>query len=246
MMKDFISVKSERISNLIIQQIKSAILNGTMKAGDKLPSERALAGRFQASRISVREGLKSLETSGFLKISHGSGIFVAEIGTKPMSDSLFSILRIQGTSINELTEARIILEPTIAKLAAEKITVEEIFRLEENIAEAEKLIKSNVSLASAKNIEFHSIISESTRNSVIALTMQTLFSVIAQMTLDISSNVSRRRAISAEAIQCHKEILEAIKNRDSEKVYQLMVTHISEIQTGFKGLKSGNSRNISK
>jgi GntR family transcriptional repressor for pyruvate dehydrogenase complex len=237
-MNEFTSVKSEKISNLISEQIKSAILNGIFVTGDKLPSERELAERFHASRISIREALKGLEAAGFLEIRHGAGVFVVEMDSKSMSDSLFSILRIQGTSINELTEARAILEPIVAKLATEKITDTEIAALEENIAETKKLIKSNPSLASAKNIEFHSMIAETTRNTVITITMQTLFRVVAQMTLEISNNVSRRIAITNDAIKEHEDIVKGMKDRDAERVYQLMLRHISQVQSGFNMLKS--------
>jgi GntR family transcriptional repressor for pyruvate dehydrogenase complex len=236
-MDNFIPTKNAKISNVIAEQIKSAILNGTFTPGDKLPSERELAERFQASRISIREAIGSLRGSGLLEVRHGSGVFVAEIDTKPMSDSLFSILRIQGTTINELTEARLILEPLISKLAAEKITPEQITRLEQNIAEAKKYVKSNPALASVKNIEFHAIISEATGNSVVTLTMQTLFSVVREMTLEIGSDITKRRIVSDRAIKSHEDILKAIKEKDGEKVYQLVLKHIGEIQTDFKTLK---------
>jgi DNA-binding FadR family transcriptional regulator len=60
----------------------------------------------------------------------GSGVFVAEANLKPLSESLSSILRIHKASINDLTQARIILEPSIAKLASEKITLEDILKME--------------------------------------------------------------------------------------------------------------------
>ena len=123
-MTSFHPVKIGKGSELIAQQIKSSILNGTLKLGDRLPPERELVESFQASRISVREALKSLETSGLLTIKPGSGVFVAEVDTKPLSDFFSSFLHIRKVSINELTEARIILEPSVARLAAERITSE--------------------------------------------------------------------------------------------------------------------------
>src|SRR4030042_2032810 len=108
-MGTFHSVKSGKISELVAQQIKDAILKGTMKQGDRLLPERELVERFRASRISVREALKSLETSGLLTIKPGSGVFVAEVSSKPLSEYLSSILRIKKTSMNDVTEARIIL-----------------------------------------------------------------------------------------------------------------------------------------
>jgi len=159
-MSPFLPVKSGKVSELIAQQIKSSILNGSMKPGDRLPPERELVDHFQASRISVREALKSLETSGLLMIKPGSGVFVAEVNSKPMSESLSSILRIQKASINDITEARTILEPSIAKLASERITQEDLTKLEQNIHEALKIVKSNTP-SPAQNIEFHSLIASS-------------------------------------------------------------------------------------
>jgi DNA-binding FadR family transcriptional regulator len=240
-MNPFHPVKSGKISELIAQQIKSSILNGSMKPGDRLPPERELVDHFQASRISVREALKSLETSGLLRIKPGSGVFVAKANSKPMSESLSSILRIQKTSINELTEARIILEPNIASLASERMTNEDLLKLEQNIQETSKAIKSNSpSLTSTQNIEFHSLIAESTHNTVISLTMKTLFDVVKEMTIEIMDNLPKRKEISSHAIDYHKKILKAFQEKDSQKVYELMLKHILQIQEGLKKVKSKN------
>lgn len=236
-MEKFHPVKSKKISERIVQQIKNAIFRKTMKPGDKIPPERELVERFRASRISVREALKNLETLGFLTIKPGSGVFVAEVNSKSMSESLSSILRIQKTSINELTEARIILEPTIAKLAAEKITPENLIRLEQNISEASKRVQSN-SPCPAQNIEFHSLIAEATHNTVITLTMKTLLEVVKEMTLEITDNLPKRIKISRHAVDFHKKILKALREKNSQKVYELMLKHISQIQGGLKEVKS--------
>jgi len=178
----FRPVKTGKISERIARQIKDTILSGSMKSGDRLPPERELVEHFQASRISIREALKSLETSGLLAIKPGSGVFVAEINSKPMSESLSSILRIQKTSINELTEARIILEPNIARLAAERITARELATLEQNIEESLGVLKSH-SPAPEQNIRFHSLIAEATHNPVVTLTMNPIFYVLTYMNL---------------------------------------------------------------
>jgi GntR family transcriptional repressor for pyruvate dehydrogenase complex len=236
-MNPFRPVKSGKISELIAQQIRSAILNGTMKPGDRLLPERLLVQRFQASRISVREALKSLETSGLLTIKPGSGVFVAEVNSKPMSESLSSILRIQKTSINELTEARIILEPNIARLASERVRPEDLVKLEQNIQETAGIVKSN-SPAPAQNIEFHSLIAEATHNPVIGLTMKTLFDVVKEMTLETADNLPKRIETSSRAVAYHKKILKALREKNSEKVYKLMQKHVLQIQEGLEKTKS--------
>ena len=232
-MISFQSVKTGKISELIGRQIKSAILDGAMKPGDRLPPERELVEHFQASRISIREALKSLETSGLLSIKPGSGVFVAEVNSKPMSESLASILRIKKISMNELTEARMILEPNIARLACERITPEDLQKLEENIAGALTIVKSNVS-ARVKNIEFHSLLAESTRNSVLTLTVKTLLDVLKEMSSEIVDDSPKNVEIASHTLRHHKKILEALKEKDAEKVFELMRKHILKIQGSLK------------
>jgi GntR family transcriptional repressor for pyruvate dehydrogenase complex len=233
----FRSVKSGKISELIVQQIKNAIIEGEIKAGDRLPSERELVERFEASRISIREALKRLETAGLLTIKPGSGVFIAGVSSKPISELFSSILRIQKTSIYELTEARIILEPNIARLASEKVSPEDLLRLEQNIKEASEIIESN-SPPSATNIGFHSLIAEATRNPVISLTMRTMFNIWQEWSLELENNIRRRMKTSRHSIEYHKKILKALREKKSQEVYELMLKHTFQIQRDLKGIKS--------
>ncbi|OGP74455.1 MAG: hypothetical protein A2V86_10355 [Deltaproteobacteria bacterium RBG_16_49_23] len=232
-MNPFRPVKSGKISGRIVQQIKGAILRGAMKPGDRLPPERELVERFQASRISIREALKSLETAGLLTIKPGSGVFVAEINSRPMSESLASILRIRRTSMNELTEARMILEPSISRLACERMSPGDLQKLKGNIEEALAIIKSNVS-ARVKNIEFHSLLAESTRNAVLALTMKTVLDVLKDMSSGIVDNSPKNIEIASHTVRHHRKILKALKEKDAQKVYELMRKHIHQIQGSLK------------
>lgn len=236
-MNPFRPVKSGKISGRIVQQIKGAILRGAMKPGDRLPPERELVERFRASRISVREALKNLETSGLLTIKPGSGVFVAEVDSRPLSESLSSLLRIRKTSINELTEARVILEPSVARLAAERMTDEDALKLEKNIEETMRMVKAN-SPAPVQNIEFHSLIAESTHNPVITLSMKTMLGVVKEMTLQLTDNLPRRVENSRRAVSYHNKILKSLRAKDSQRVYELMLKHVIQIQGGLKEVKS--------
>jgi GntR family transcriptional regulator, transcriptional repressor for pyruvate dehydrogenase complex len=225
----FTSVKSEKISDLIVRQIKSAILNGAMQPGDRLPPERALTEQFQASRISIREALKSMEASGLLTIKRGAGAFVAEVSSKPMTDSLSSFLRIKKISINELTEARIIFEPSIARLATERITPKDFDDLGKNIEEASGSVRSNLP-ATPTNIEFHSLIARATHNPVIALTMENMFNVWKEWYSEQGGDTKERVKYSRKTILFHKRILKALHEQDAQKVYELMLRHTLEIK----------------
>jgi GntR family transcriptional repressor for pyruvate dehydrogenase complex len=232
-MESFQPVNSPKITNLIIEQIRGAILNGEIKPSEKLPPERELVNRFKASRVAVREALKNLEASGLVVIKPGSGVFVAETDSKTMSDSLYSILRMEKTSLNEVTEARLIFEPLVARMAAERISEEDILLLEANVKRTEKILKANRP-TTAENVEFHWLVAGSVHNTVISLTMKTLLDVAQVMTIETHDNVKERFAISYQSYKQHRLILKAFRQKDAGKAYQLMFDHIAEIQAALK------------
>lgn len=226
-----------KISELIAQQIKKAILNGAIKPGDKLPPLRELGKLFQTSQISIREAIKILEGSGLINIKPGSGLFVTEISPIQVSESLSSILRIQKASIDELTEARLVFEPIVSRLAAKRITLENIQKLEKNIQETLRALESNLP-APVLNLEFHSLIAEATKNPVIALTMKTMFNVWLEWTLELGEFKQKRIKISKHSIAFHRKILEALREKNSQKVEELMLKHTHQLKRHFEEVKS--------
>ena len=135
--------------------------------------------------------------------------------------------------MNELTEARMILEPSISRLACERMSPEDLQKLKGNIEEALAIIKSNVS-ARVKNIEFHSLLAESTRNAVLALTMKTVLDVLKDMSSGIVDNSPKNIEIASHTVRHHRKILKALKEKDAQKVYELMQKHIHQIQGSLK------------
>src|SRR5262249_48034225 len=121
-----------RVSEAIVHRIKKQITEGRLLAGHKLPAEREMARQFKTSRVSVREAYRSLEEVGVLRIRRGAdgGAFVAQLDHQPVLRSLALVLGLGKTSHKELTEARIAIEPPIARLAALRARKEDIVRLE--------------------------------------------------------------------------------------------------------------------
>ena len=139
--------------------------------------------------------------------------------------------------MNDVTEARIILEPSIARLACERITPEELLKLERNIQETIMVLKSH-SPAPKENIEFHSIIANATHNPVISLTMNPVLDVLKEMNLEMRGNFQKRTGISSHSVTYHRKILKALRESDPQKVYELMLKHIFQIQEGLKKVTS--------
>src|ERR671937_3249214 len=113
---DLAPVKSTRIYEEIVRQIKAMISEGRLKSGDQLPPERDLAEKFLVSRTSVREALRALESVGLIEIRPGEGTFVREVSVDALVEPLALVLLSQRAMIAELFEARRLLEPAIAGL----------------------------------------------------------------------------------------------------------------------------------
>src|SRR3954471_16322908 len=119
-------VTTERVSDLIAERLTTAISDGTLKPGDRLPTEAELAREFQVGRTSVREGLQKLRAHGLIASRKGLGAFVTE---PPASDPLADFARWTASdpaAIEQLVEARVALETLAAALAALRATDAEI------------------------------------------------------------------------------------------------------------------------
>src|SRR5207249_10098988 len=129
-----------RVSEAIAHRIKEQITDGRLAAGHKLPAEREMARRYKTSRVSVREAYRSLEELGVLRIRRGAdgGAFIAKLDHEPVLRSLSLVLGLAKTSHKELTEARMLIEPPIARLAALRARKEDIARLERVLMQEEE------------------------------------------------------------------------------------------------------------
>src|SRR5919108_336556 len=133
-------IKSTRIYEEIVRQVKQMIAEGRLKSGDRLPPERDLAEMFVVSRTSVREALRALESLGLLEIRAGEGTFVREVSVESLIEPLALVMASQREAIAELFEARRLLEPGIAALAASRATPEEVSEMERILEDQAKAI----------------------------------------------------------------------------------------------------------
>src|SRR5437773_7539423 len=131
-------VKSIRIYEDIVRQVKALIADGRLNSGDRLPPERELAERFRVSRTSVREALRSLQSRGLIEIRAGEGAFVRDISVDTLIEPLALVILPHREAVGELFEARRLLEPAIAALAARRATPDEIAEMERILEEQSK------------------------------------------------------------------------------------------------------------
>lgn len=224
----FDSIKSRRLSDEIVRQIKEALFAGKLQAGDKLPTERELAERFATSRASVREALRTLEPEGLIRVKKGAegGIFIADIDHRPAAKSFQTLLQLRKVSISEIAEARLIFEPQAARLAAERAKPGDLRELEEEIRKMEAAVESKA-LPRFYDLKFHLLIARAARNPILELLAESMLGVAARTITEIHPSRDTLRHV----LKRHRGILEAVRRRDPEAAGKAMLEHIVDVQT---------------
>jgi len=225
----FDSVKSNKVSQNIIDQIRNAIFEGRLKPGDKLPSEKELINNFNVSKATLREALRSLEVLGFLEIRKGvsGGAFVTEVDMTKARDSVTNFLLFKNLSLKDLSEVRLLLEPYIAEKATLAITQEDLDRLEKLIRDSEHAIKNGIALESRKDeIEFHRIIASITGNPILMF----ILDFVENLLIDTKEILKPGREFSWKVLRAHKRIYNSLLERNLKKVHEEMVRHIREVE----------------
>jgi GntR family transcriptional repressor for pyruvate dehydrogenase complex len=143
-MPSFKPIKQLRVSGEVTEQLKQSILLGRFKAGDRLPSERDLAEQFQVSRVAVREALRALENSGFITTRQGvtGGAFVTDLTFEHLVNAFLDLFMADKLSIPELYQVRLLVEPEVARLAAQRVTPDYAERLKESLKAEEESVAS--------------------------------------------------------------------------------------------------------
>lgn len=217
---------AERVSikELIASQIEEAILNKEYLPGSKLPSENELCKMFGVSRTSVREAIQILNVQGLVKIEKGKGIFVKNISSESVSNSILKFLehRFEGDYYFDLIHARQIIEPGIAYLAAMNRTDEDLVNLKEaidNIAQNDgDPIKHG-----EYDMAFHMHLARASKNKLLPLLLKPIHKLMPSVKSKILTDVEEAKEA---AVVWHTKIYEKIKNQDPDGARSAMVAHL--------------------
>lgn len=206
--------------------IASAITDGQYPIGSRLPSERDLAEEFGVSRPTVREAMIALEIRGLVEARHGSGIYVmegAEAGAPPLDLDIGAF---------ELTEARRLFEGEACALAASVITDEELAELETILADMVGENSLATSIGEQADRRFHLTIARATRNTAIFMVVETLWDIRYRSPLCAAMLTRARQVGVRPLIEDHREILDALIQRDPAAARQVMRAHLGRVIDG--------------
>lgn len=210
----------EEVSDQIIELIKS----GKWMLGEKIPGEVELSKSFQVSRNSIRESLKALELTGVLTSKAGSGTFVAERALRNINNMELASLIEDESSLVELMETRLMIEPELAYLAAQRATKEDIERLERSIKKGQKALADKTYTLDI-GMEFHGLVREIARNRILDNFMKSINDhLMAQRAKAMLKHLDEY-VVMVEWDE-HAQMLELIKEGNASEVKKYMFEHI--------------------
>lgn len=202
------------LREIVFESLREAIINGILKPGERL-MELQIAEQMGVSRTPVREAIRKLELEGFVVMVPRKGAYVSSISVKDIVD---------------IFEVRAALESLAAGLAAERITEEELDELERALFEiSDAGSRGSIDMIAAKDAGFHEILFQSSRNKR-----------LVTMITHLHENIQRFRTTSLSvpgrtkhAVEEHKNIVDAIGERNVELAQALAREHVENAEQNF-------------
>ena len=215
--------KPRKLPEQIADRLREMIIHEDMKAGSKLPAEAELMVRFGVSRSTVREAVKILQTENIVDIRQGQGTFLC--ATPGLAqDPLGLRFTDQEDLSRQLLETRLLIEPSVAALAAQRREDEHLQAMKQLLDRMDNAYLHGEDYT-PYDFEFHSVIAQCTGNDVLCRLLPTIHESIQagyQHTRRVEGSYQR-------ASQCHLEMYRAIMDHDSERARQAAQRHM--IQT---------------
>lgn len=229
-------IRQHRLSDDIVEQLETLILEGTLQPGQRLPAERALAEQFGVSRPSVREALQKLVARGLVISRQGGGNYVCDSLGSSFSDPLMNLLESRPETRRDLLEFRHTLETDCAYYAAHRATDLDRQQLQLAFDELQACYarepKASREEEGAADARFHLAIAQASHNLVLLHTIRGLFDLLKR---SVVTNIGGMYALRSDArhtlISQHQALFDAIMEGRAEDARRIAGEHIRFVQS---------------
>ena len=210
----------------IVLQVREALFDGQLRAGDFLGTEQELAEQFGVSRFPVRDALRTLEAQGIVSVRTGSGggAFIAEPNLDVVADAMAVQLQLLQLSDYEVTDAQIALEGYAAEMAAMNATEEDLSRLNGLLDELETLVDDQMGFLD-RSVAFHVALADATHSRALAEQIKMLWRMLTNRYSQYATEGSAGRVLGR-----HRELLRRLQRRDGPAARAMIIEHIEDIR----------------
>lgn len=238
----FAPVKTQRAFEVICEQIRAMLADGTLKAGDKLPAERELAVQFQVSRTAVREALRSLEVSGIIRNAKGvkGGAFIQSAEPDHIVQAMQDYVHLGDISLDELTEARLAILDIVIALACERATEADLAELEEIAGRTRQ--ETDVEARYECAVHYYDVLTRATGNRIFAIFMDSLSAILHEFVRGPDYEM-----LQESLIESRFRLVRFLRARDKEAAIAEMRRHLERVHRHVrKNMKAQSSHSSRK
>ena len=210
---------------LVAESLRERILSGEFPPDSLLPATETLLEEYGVSRPTVREALNVLEADGLVRLRRGpgGGALVQAPDSVAITRSLESLLRFEGTTIEQLMEVRLVVDPLAARLAAERATAEDLARIASSIERQRRpdVLTSHEEWF-AENLYFHWSIAAASHNPVVRVLSESLHDIVLMGGLRVPVEDTER----VQSVRDHEAVYESIAAHDPDGAEQRLREHL--------------------
>ncbi|MHB1394006.1 MAG: FadR/GntR family transcriptional regulator [Clostridia bacterium] len=225
----FKPIKTKRVYEQIVEQIKELMKQGDLKPGDKLMSERELSEKLGVSRTSVREALSALAFLGILESRHGEGTFISAVSGQRLIEPLALFMTMDREASLELLEVRKMMESNTAELAAVRADEGDIKKMSQVVESMEQDFKQNI-LGEENDARFHYTIAEVTGNKMLVKMMNLISDLLVQNMRTSRQYLFNKKGNAEKLYLQHLNIFNAIKEGNHELAKKEMLNHLDFVE----------------
>lgn len=232
----FKQVKSKKVYQHVVEQIQVMVMNGELKKGDKLPTERDLAEQLGVSRTSIREALRSLEMVGLVESRQGEGNFIGGNIRGNFFEPLSVMFMLNHGDPRDILELRMVIEVEAASLAAKRVKKD---GREDDVKELNAILEklrnaSNEEESSNFDLQLHYKIAEITGNYLIMMLLDTISSLMETFIESARGMILLDSEKKEKLFIEHENLVEAISVGDSRKAVKAMKSHLETVNKTMK------------
>ena len=232
-MKNLHPQQSISSSSEIAKRLEELIIDGSLQPGDKIPSERQLCVRLNASRPVVREAMKELRGRGVITTQHGKGSFVSGfLGGLDSQNTLSKVYEDHPRMLYDLLEVREVLEGQAARLAAERASEKDLYRITKAFNAMNGAYKNEDDVLDAAKLDhaFHRAIYAASHNPILTHTLQSIMDLMLNSVVVTVSNLYHRYRPKQQIEAYHRLIFNAIIDRKPINAERAAMDHIRDVR----------------
>ncbi|MFK3681070.1 transcriptional regulator GlcC [Pseudomonas sp. NPDC088890] len=238
--------RKTQVADQVAEKVEKLIVDGVLKVGQPLPSERRLVEKLGCSRSALREGLRILRGRGIIDTEQGRGSFVAQLSGRDSLSPLMHLFSSQPRTLFDLLEVRALLEAESARLAALRATdVDRLLirrRYEDMLAAHASSDSLDPREHARRDHAFHRAISEASHNPVLVHTLQSLSDLTLSTVFASVNNLYCRPAQKRQIDRQHARLYQAVMEQLPEQAQRAAREHINGIRDSLREIEQEEQR----